>query len=128
MLLRLKDERDLVASCLSSRGGISLFQHDALRHDHHRRWRIGGEDLVVEGDARQEHFVGHHLDERFAPVHRPELFGFHHVTEGRKLADVGPLGRVGGEPFDELKCFVAILGVTLAYLWRSGALDWNEGR
>jgi NADH-quinone oxidoreductase subunit A len=24
--------------------------------------------------------------------------------------------------------FVGILGVTLAYLWRSGALDWNEGR
>ena len=24
--------------------------------------------------------------------------------------------------------FVAILGATLAYLWRSGALDWNEGR
>ncbi len=24
--------------------------------------------------------------------------------------------------------FVAILGVTLAYLWRGGALDWNEGR
>ena len=35
------------------------------------------------------------------------------------------LRRAGWTGFAEMAAFVAVLAVTLAYLWRSGALDWG---
>jgi NADH-quinone oxidoreductase subunit A len=33
---------------------------------------------------------------------------------------------VGGMIFAEVVAFVAVLGVTLAYVWRKGGLDWDR--
>ncbi len=73
--------------------------------------------IVSEGSARVRFAAKFHLVAMFFVIFDLEgVFIFAWAIAGREL---------GWQGYGEILVFVVILAVALAYLWRTGALDWS---